>query len=153
MNVTVNGVAENEDIDYYAVKARKGERISVEIEGIRLGLTLFDPYVAILNSRRFELASSDDSALGWQDGIVSVAAPEDGTYIIVAREAAYAGNANCLYRLHVGNFPRPTATVPAGGKVGDAITVRWIGDVRGESTTSLTLPQAPDHHFGLFSAR
>jgi hypothetical protein len=151
MNVTVNGVAANEDIDYYAVKARKGERISVEIEGIRLGLTFFDPYVAILNSRRFELASSDDSALVWQDGIVSVAAPEDGTYIVLAREAAYAGNANCLYRLHVGNFPRPTATVPAGGKVGEEITVRWIGDVLGERTTSLTLPRAPDHHFGLFA--
>ncbi len=151
MNVTVNGVAANEDIDYYAVKARKGERISVEIEGIRLGLTFFDPYVAILNSRRFELASSDDSALVWQDGIVSVAAPEDGTYIVLAREAAYAGNANCLYRLHVGNFPRPTATVPAGGKVGEEITVRWIGDVLGERTTSLTLPRAPDQHFGLFA--
>ena len=141
MNVTVNGVADNEDVDYYAVKARKGERITAEIEGIRLGLTPFDPYVAILNSRRFELASSDDSALVWQDGFVSVVAPEDGTYIVVAREAAYAGNANCLYRLHVGNFPRPTATVPAGGKVGEAITVRWIGDVLGERTTSLTLPR------------
>ncbi len=85
MNVTVNGVAANEDIDYYAIRAKKGERITVEIEGIRLGLTLFDPYVAILNSKRFELASSDDSALVWQDGLVSVVVPEDGTYIIVAR--------------------------------------------------------------------
>ena len=78
-------------------------------------------------------------------------APEDGTYIVLAREAAYAGNANCLYRLHVGNFPRPTATVPAGGKVGEQVTVRWIGDVLGERTTSLTLPPALDHHFGLFA--
>ena len=44
--------------------------------------------------------------------VVSIVAPEDGTYFVLAREAAYAGNANCLYRLHVGNFPRPTATVP-----------------------------------------
>ena len=151
MNVTVNGVAVNEDIDYYAVKAKKGERITVEIEGIRLGLTLFDPYVAILNSKRFELASSDDSALVWQDGLVSVIAPEDGTYIIVAREAAYAGNANCLYRLHVGHFPRPTAVVPSGGKIGETLTVRWIGDVLGERTTSLTLPPALDHHYGLLA--
>ncbi len=149
MNVTVNGVADNEDVDYYAVQAKKGDRITAEVEGIRLGLTLFDPYVAILNAKRFELASSDDSALIWQDGFVSIVAPEDGTYIILARESAYAGNANCLYRLHVGNFPRPTATVPAGGKVGEAVMVRWIGDVLGEKTTSLTLPTAIDHHFGL----
>ena len=121
MNVTVNGVADNEDVDYYAVKAKKGDRITAEVEGIRLGLTLFDPYVAILDAKRFELESSDDSALVWQDGFVSVVAPEDGTYIVVVRESAYAGNANCLYRLHVGDFPRPTATVPAGGKVGESV--------------------------------
>jgi hypothetical protein len=151
MNVTVNGVAANEDVDYYAVKAKKGERITAEIEGIRLGLTLFDPYVAILSEKRFELASSDDSALIWQDGLVSVVAPEDGSYIVLAREAAYAGNANCLYRLHVGNFPRPTATMPAGGKIGEPIDVRWIGDVLGEKTTHLTLPASLDPHFGLLA--
>jgi len=149
MNVTVNGVAANEDVDYYAAKAKKGDRITAEVEGIRLGLTLFDPYVAVLDAKRFELASSDDSALTWQDGFVSVIAPEDGTYIIVARESAYAGNANCLYRLHVGNFPRPTATVPAGGRLGEAVTVRWIGDVLGERTTSLTLPAIAYRGFGL----
>ena len=69
MNVTVNGVAENEDVDYFVVEAKKGERISVEVEGIRLGITMFDPYVAILNAKRFELASSDDAALVWQDGL------------------------------------------------------------------------------------
>ncbi len=149
MNVTVNGVADKEDIDHYAVKARKGDRITVEVEGIRLGLTLFDPYVAILDSRRFELKSSDDSALVWQDGFVSVVAPEDGTYTIVVRESAYAGNAQCLYRLHVGDFPRPTATVPAGGKAGEPVTVRWIGDVLGERTTTTTLPTELDRDFGL----
>ncbi len=149
MNVTVNGVADNEDIDYYSVKAKKGERITVEIEGIRLGLFLFDPYVSILNAKRFELASSDDNALIWQDGFVSLVAPEDGTYIIAAREAAYAGNAQCLYRLHVGNFPRPTATLPAGGKIGEHVKVRWIGDVMGETTTDVDLPDHADRGFGL----
>ena len=149
MNVTVNGVADKEDVDYYAVQAKKGDRITAEVEGIRLGLTLFDPYVAIFDARRFELASGDDSALIWQDGLASVVAPEDGTYIVAARESAYAGNANCLYRLHVGNFPRPTATIPSGGKVGESVTVRWIGDVLGETTTSVTLPSAADRTFGL----
>src|SRR5262249_32009448 len=132
MNVTVNGVADNEDVDYFVVEAKKGDRISAEVEGIRLGVTLFDPFVAIMAMKRFELASSDDAALVWQDGEASVIAPEDGKYVIQVRESAYAGNGACLYRLHVGNFPRPTATVPAGGKLGDAVDVRWIGDVAGE---------------------
>ncbi len=151
MNVTVNGVAGNEDIDYYRIRATKGERITVEVEGIRLGLTLFDPYVAILDAKRFELASSDDSALIWQDGLVSLVAPEDGTYVIAVREAAYAGNAQCLYRLHVGHFPRPTATLPAGGKFGDHVKVRWIGDVMGETTTEVDLPGHADRTFGLLA--
>ncbi|GAC1473977.1 MAG: hypothetical protein NVSMB9_23530 [Isosphaeraceae bacterium] len=88
MNVTVNGVAENEDIDYYAVQAKKGDRITAEVEGTQLGITLFDPYVAILNTKRFELASSDDAALIWQDALASVVAPEDGTYLIAVPESA-----------------------------------------------------------------
>src|SRR5262249_36045697 len=48
MNVTINGIAENEDVDYFVVDAKKGERISAEVEGHRLGIFEFDPYVAIL---------------------------------------------------------------------------------------------------------
>ncbi len=151
INVTVNGVAGREDIDYYEVTAKKGERITAEVEGIRLGLTLFDPSIAILNARRFELASSDDNALVWQDCLVSLVAPEDGPYIIAVREAAFAGNAQCLYRLHVGNFPRPTATLPAGGKLGEHLRVRWIGDVLGETASEIDLPDHVDRTFGLLA--
>ncbi len=63
MNVTVNGIADNEDVDYFVVEAKKGERITAEVEGLRLGITEFDPYVAILNAKRFELGASDDAAL------------------------------------------------------------------------------------------
>ena len=147
--VTINGVADNEDVDYFAIQAKKGDRITAEVEGIRLGVTLFDPYVAIMDAKRFELASSDDAALIWQDGFASIIAPEDGMYVIQVRESAYAGNGACLYRLHVGNFPRPTATVPGGGKLGEAVAVRWIGDVTGEKTTNVTLPPAPSRDFGL----
>ncbi len=149
MNVTVNGIAENEDVDYFAVEAKKGERITAEVEGIRLGVTLFDPYVAILDSKRFELASSDDAALVWQDGFASILAPADGTYIVLVRESAYAGNSACLYRLHIGNYPRFTATVPGGGKLGESVSVRWIGDVQGEKTTTQVLPATPERDYGV----
>ena len=118
LDTTVNGVAENEDVDYFAVEAKKGERITAEIEGLRLGLTFFDPYVAILDTKRFELARSDDAPLVRQDCICSIVAPEDGTYIIEVRETSFAGNGSCLYRLHVGRYPRPTAVLPAGRQAG-----------------------------------
>ena len=55
LNVTVNGVVDYEDVDYFAVDLKKGQRITAEIEGIRLGETFFDPYVAILDARRIRL--------------------------------------------------------------------------------------------------
>lgn len=149
--VVVNGVAENEDVDYFAIEAKKGDRITAEVEGIRLGITLFDPFVAILDTDRFELASSDDAALVWQDGVASILAPEDGTYIIQVRESAYAGNGECLYRLHVGRFPRPQAVFPAGGPAGETVEVTWIGDVAGTRTTPITLPLEPDAKFGILA--
>ena len=149
MNVTVRGIADNEDVNYFVVSAKKGERISVEVEGLRLGITEFDPYVAILNAKRFELGASDDAALMWRDGFTSIVAPEDGKYIVQVRESAYAGNGACLYRLHVGNFPRAKAVLPAGGKLGESLSVRWIGDPAGDATTTVKLPAAYNREFGL----
>lgn len=149
MNVTVTGVADNEDVDYYVVQAKKGERISVEVEGLRLGISEFDPAIAILNSKRFELGVSDDAALVWRDGFTSIIAPEDGKYIVQVRESAYAGNGNCIYRLHVGNFPRATAVLPAGGKPGESVQVRWIGDPAGEVTSTVKLPATFEGEFGI----
>ena len=151
LDCTVNGVVENEDVDYFVVEAKKGERISAEIEGIRLGNFFFDPYLAILDKNRFELASSDDAALVWQDAVVSILAPEDGAYTIQVRESSYGGNGACIYRLHVGRFPRPTAALPAGGKPGETINVRWLGDVAGERSETIIVPPAPLKPFGLFA--
>jgi hypothetical protein len=149
MNVTVTGVADNEDVDYFVVDAKKGERISVEVEGLRLGISEFDPYVAILNAKRFELAASDDAALVWRDGFTSIIAPEGGKYIVQVRESAYAGNGACIYRLHVGGFPRATAIVPAGGKPGESLSVRWIGDPAGEVRSTVKLPATFELEFGI----
>lgn len=48
-NQTVEGVVLNEDVDYYKITAKKGQRISVEADGLRLGYVTFDPYIAILD--------------------------------------------------------------------------------------------------------
>lgn len=149
--VVVNGVVENEDVDYFAIEAKKGQRINCEIEALRLGRTFFDPYIAILDAERFELVRSDDSALLRQDGVCGVVAPEDGQYIVVVRESAYQGNGNCHYRLHVGEFPRPKAVYPAGGKPGQTLQIRWIGDPAGEWSEQVTLPPDARDKFGLLA--
>lgn len=153
MNVTISGIAASEDVDYYVVEAKKGDRLAAEVEGMRLGTTLFDPYVAILDSKRFELASADDSPLLIQDCLATAVAPEDGKYIIEVRESSYAGNGNCRYRLHVGNFPRPTAAYPAGGKIGEEVDVRFIGDAAGDFTQKFALPNEVTDQYGLIAGK
>ena len=140
LNRTVHGVAGNEDIDYYSFEAKKGQRITAEIEAMRLGSALVDCYVAILDLKRFELAACDDSALALQDPVASVIAPADGTYVIAVRESSYAGNDGSRYCLHLGEAPRPLIVYPAGGRAGEEIDVKFLGDVRGDFSHKIKLP-------------
>ncbi|MFT5468841.1 MAG: hypothetical protein ACI8UO_003953 [Verrucomicrobiales bacterium] len=151
LNVTLEAVTAREAADYFQIEAKKGQRISVEVEGLRANAgTNFtmDPYVAILNQERFELVASDDTALLKQDCFVSTIAPADGKYVIEVRDAAYQGSGR--YRAHVGTFPRPTAIFPAGGQVGQDVEAKLIGDVRGELTHKFKAPAEADADFGVF---
>lgn len=139
-NITIAGVLQNEDADYYKIRATKGQRISVEVEGIRLGQAFFDPFLAILDKDRFELASVDDTVLAKQDCFLSIVAPEDGEYTILVRETSYRGADNCRYRLHVGHFPRPTVAYPAGGKRGEQLKVQFLGDGAGPIERDVVVP-------------
>lgn len=127
---TINGVATNEDIDYYKFQGKKGERVSLEVEAIRLGY-LFDPAVALLDSNRFEIAVSDDTPLTKQDCWISVLLPEDGEFFVAVRESSFRGNSECRYRLHVGRFGRPTAVSPAGGKPGEKVKLKFLEQLGG----------------------
>jgi hypothetical protein len=150
LGVTVAGVVTNEDVDYYSVELKKGQRLSVELEGIRLGTSLFDAYIAILDTKRFEIVSADDTVLLMQDPFVSMIAPEDGTYIILVREASYGGGENGQYRLHVGNFPRPLSVYPAGGRPGEELEVTFLGDPSGPIKRKIKLPDAPSERHGVY---
>ena len=76
----------------FEINATQGQRISAEVEAIRLSGPLFDPYVAILDENRFEIATSDDSELLLQDSTTSVIAPKTGKYYVEVRESSYRGN-------------------------------------------------------------
>ena len=147
--ITVNGTITSEDVDYFAFDVAAGQRINIEIEAIRLGDTLFDPHLAVLDKAGAVLASADDTPLTKQDAVISHTFETAGEYVIEVREASYRGNGKSRYRLHVGDFPRPQGVLPPGGAPGEEIEVRWIGDAK-LSTQKLTLPAAPlTGEFGL----
>ncbi len=149
INVTVHGVVQSEDVDYFVFDAKKGQRVSAEVEAMRLGGAPFDPYLAILDAKRFELATSDDAPLLGQDAVVSVVIPADGTYYVQIRDSAYGGDGSYAYRLHVGTFPRPAGVLPAGGKLGEEIEVRFLGDPAGDIAQKVRLPAFAIANFGV----
>jgi hypothetical protein len=149
-NSTVEGTMQNEDVDYYLIEAKKGQRISAEVEGMRLGRTMFDPYVAIHDKSGKQLIKSDDTPLFVQDCFVTTLAPADGEYLIEVRESSYGGGGN-PYRLHIGHFPRPTAVYPAGGQAGQSLDVRFIGDAAGDIKKTVQLPEPSPFRQGVFA--
>ena len=149
LGTTANGIVTNEDVDWFAFAGTKGQRVTAEILAMRLGGAVFDPYLAILDARRFELAASDDAPLARQDGIASAILPEDGTYYVEVRESSYAGGDGFHYRLHVGTFPRPVAAYPPGGRPGETLEVHFLGDAGGEIVRTVQVPEGTGESIGL----
>ncbi|MGE9270990.1 MAG: pre-peptidase C-terminal domain-containing protein [Verrucomicrobiales bacterium] len=151
LNHTVHGTSNTEDIDYFSVDLKKGQRLSVEAEAMRLGRQFFDVHLAILDSDGLEIAACDDATLLGTDAFLSIIAPKDGNYHILVREAAYEGRDSSQYRLHIGNFPRPSALFPPSAKPGETLTIRYLGDPSGPLTQQITLPQNASQPFPTFA--
>jgi hypothetical protein len=146
LNSTVLGrMIEPTDVDLFRVEAKQGQRISAEIEAVRLGVDqgIPDLHLAVLNADGKRLIAADDSALFLQDPVVSFIAPHDGAYFVEVRHTTYSANGD-VYRLHIGTFIRPTGLYPAGGQAGQELTVRVIGDPKGESSRTVKLPELPN---------
>jgi hypothetical protein len=152
LNQTIEGVILAEDVDYFKLTVKKGQRIGVQVDGLRLAAIpqgAMDPYVAILDKDKFEKAFSDDTILHRQDGYCSFTAEYDGEYYVMVRESSYRGSANSFYRLHVGDFRRPDAIYPAGGKLGSKLTVRFV-ESRDSFAEEVVLPAENDAEFVLY---
>lgn len=145
LNSTVLGrMIEPTDVDTYRIEAKQGQRLSAEIEAIRLGVDsgIPDLHIAVLDADGKRLIAADDSALFLQDPVVSLVAPKDGAYFVEVRHTTYSAN-NDVYRLHLGTFVRPTGLYPAGGQSGQELTVRVIGDPKGDLSQTVKLPELP----------
>ena len=148
-DVTIAGVITPEDVDCFKITLKKGERLSIEVEAMRLGFW-FDAHLAVLDANQTELAVSDDTPLLKNDPFITMHAPEDGDYFIQLRESAYGGNNRSRYRMHVGSFPRPATIFPAGGKPNELATLSFLGDPSGPIERQVQLPSEFGFRGGLF---
>ncbi|MEY2408593.1 MAG: hypothetical protein QOF48_1263 [Verrucomicrobiota bacterium] len=153
LNSTVTGTILSEDVDWFTVHAEKGQRLSVEVEGIRLGRAVFDAAISIHDAAGKILASADDCVLTMQDPIASLMAPATADYLIQLHETSYGGKEDYHYRLHIGSFPRPLVAYPAGGKAGETLSVKFLGDSGGEISQRIELPSVVQEKFGIYASQ
>ncbi len=139
-NSTVAGAIDGEDVDRFNVTATAGQRVSIEVEAIRLGTIFVDPFLSVTGPDGNVIAWQDDSLWLKQDCFVSFVAAADGNYQVLLRDASYGGNASSYYRLHVGNFARPTLAFPAGGPPGQVVPVEFIDVAGGSIKQDVTVP-------------
>ena len=140
LGVTIFGVIDDGDVDTFRVTLNRGQRLSAEVVGLRLSTYLFDPWLGVRDSAGELVVSSDDTALLRQDPLLSFVAPRDGEYVVQIREAAFGGDLDSVYQLHVGDYPRPTIAYPAGGRRGENLAVTLIGDGTGTIADSIQIP-------------
>jgi len=136
---TIAGEVQGPDKDLFTLSLKQGQRISAEIEGMRLGQVAFDPYLAVLDTGETVLISSDDTPLLGQDPYLTFIAPADGDYFLEVRESTRNAPARSRYRLHIGNFPRPPIPFPLGGETGKTLRISYPG----------TTPRLPDQEIEL----
>jgi hypothetical protein len=151
LNSTVAGTVASEDQDFFLVTLEKGQRLTAEVEAMRLGRAAFDAALSIHDASGKQLAAVDDTVLAMQDPFLSFVAPAAGDYLVQVRETSYGGNDGYAYRLHIGDFPRPSAVYPAGGPVGETLEVKFLGDPAGDFARQIKLPGTPQDKFGVFA--
>lgn len=154
LNTTVYGHTPDDDRDTYEVDLKKGQRLSVEVIGLRLHTqTPYDPFLSITKADGTVVTEVDDTGFSRQDPVASVLAPEDGKYLITVRDTTNIGPGQCHYLMNIGTFARPTAVYPAGGPAGENLKVKLIGDASGVFEQTIKLPDKEDDKFALYTVQ
>ena len=145
LGTTILGRTRSEDVDYFGVELTKGQRLTVQVDAMRLGRGFTDSYLAVLDESGKEIVVSDDTAMLRQDPYLSLIAPKAGRYTILIRDSGYGGSDANRYMMHVGSFTRPAITYPLGGRPGERATIKFIGDPAGDYMQQVQLPNQPDN--------
>jgi hypothetical protein len=150
-DITIRGTLSKSiaaDVDCFRVAGKAGERLSVEVDMVKMGDDLqwqpvpegYDSVVEILDPSGKRLMINDDSPLNRQDPLLSLRLPVDGDYTVVLRRSMFVPH-DREYAIHIGRFFRPLAAYPAGGPAGEPLEVQLLGDPLGPVSRSVAVPE------------
>jgi hypothetical protein len=123
--VTINGrIFPREDVDIWSFVARKGQKISCEVNAARLGSPL-DSSLEVLDPQGRRLAENDDYF--GPDSFLRFTAPADGTYQVRIHDINFHGGQAYVYRLTLTADPWVDGTYPLGGRRGTRVPFELSG--------------------------
>ena len=149
------------ETDWYSISLTKGQRVSLELLGLRISPTYIDAVLRIFSPDGRLFREVDSSPMAYHDPATSFVAEQDGEYLlsihdsrngIDQNDARYGMASDCLYVLHVGDFPQPTSLFPLGGRCGTTVEGTLSGDPLGAWTQSFAVPTKPTFRTGPLGA-
>ncbi|MBU6303668.1 MAG: serine protease [Verrucomicrobia bacterium] len=150
LDVTILGSINNSgrgDVDLYRVPAKAGERLSVEVDCVRLSdvyagaAAACDLALRVIDAAGRELAANDENPLHVQDPLLSLKLPAGiGDHVFVEVRRSIFDRNVAPYALHLGRFERPLAVYPSGGPPGEKLSVTLLGDPLGDRRTEIAVP-------------
>lgn len=141
------GPSSRGDVDLYKVPVTSGQRLSVEVDSVRIadihyGGSEYDLAVRILDDDGKELAANDDNPLHLQDPVASVKIPRDGHAFVEVRRSLFVPS-DKDYSVHIGTNSRPLVAFPPGGETGTDQVFEFLGDPLGSIAQTLKVPSDP----------
>lgn len=153
LNTTVFGQTQGEDQDEYAVELQKGQRLTIEVVGLQLQAQVpYDPEIILRKPDESILKTVSGTTFGRGNPAFSIEAPEAGTYKFTIRDSTRNGVGECQYVMHVGDYPRPLASMPLGAPAGKQTNFTLIGDPKGPIAIKASPGNQNDTIGGLYPA-
>jgi hypothetical protein len=153
LDCTIAGVIDSADVDCFGVALRKGQRLSAEVQAVRLGGEMTDTLLTVYAPDGRRLTEIDDTSITRQDPFASLVAAADGVYTIVVRDAGSGGGPSSTYALHLGGFPRPTGIFPPGVQAGKPVRLKLLGAACEELAQTLIPPTGTGPWWDVFPAQ
>lgn len=129
--VACGTIGKVEDVDWYALTVKAGQRVTFSVWANRLENKIhdlqahFDPIVAVHDAQGRELAVNDNH--DFADPRLSYEFKEAGTYLVQIRDTTYAGNASWSYVLQMTAGPFVTSVFPMAVNPGAKATLQAKG--------------------------
>ena len=115
-SVVSGAIGKPEDVDWYSVAGKAGQRVVFSVWANRLENKIhdlqlhFDPILQLFDANGRELAADDNH--DFADPLLSYEFKQDGIYFLQVRDTTYGGNLNWTYALQATSGPVVTSVFP-----------------------------------------